>query len=177
MVNIRAGRKANRDGGQNVGARDLPKESERFRGRPSDHTALAVVRGVTHAMKNLGRKRPRSKSGTSAPGASRPTEDRAALALTVVWMLTLLASAGAQGVAALLVTVAWAVGPTAEAPSWPAVMAAALMPAAAITGVLCLSLTPLVWRIRAVKPPLTIVGAAVFVGALPLVVWLVLAFR
>ena len=175
MVNIRAGHEANRDGGQNVGARYLPKESERFRGRPSDHTALAVVQGVTHAMKNLGRKRPRSKSRTSPPAASRPSEDRAALALTVVWMLTLLASAGAQAIAALMLTVAWAVAPGADEPSLPAVMAAALVPAAAITGLLCLALTPLVWRIRAVKPPRTIVAAALLVGALPLVTWLVLA--
>ena len=88
-------------------------------------------------------------------------------------MLTVF-SALAANLAAIL-GVVLARGPAESAAPSPSRMAtAALLTAALVTGLLCLALTPLVWRMRPVKPPLPIVLIAVLVGMAPIVTLVVL---
>lgn len=48
---------------------------------------------------------------------------------------------------------------------------------AAVTGIICLSLTPLVYRFRRVPPPTIVTALAVTVSAIPLAIGIVQSFR
>ena len=113
----------------------------------------------------------------SAPLASAriaPAEDRSVLAVTVLWMLTILSSLAAE-VGALSCFLAMRIWPViAGDPDRRKVMIGALLLAASVTGLLSLALTPLVWRLRPIKPPLAILIAAVLVGMAPFVTLVIL---
>lgn len=96
------------------------------------------------------------------------------LAVTVLWMLTLLCSLAADlgGTACFGFARYWP-APAGQPPLMQ-MMATSLLLVALVTGVLCLALTPLVWRLRRVKPPLAIVLVAVLVGVAPIVTLVVL---
>ncbi len=98
------------------------------------------------------------------------------LAATVLWMLTLLCSLAAEVAAVACYAAArqWP-GPPGE-PRLPRMMAGTLLLAALVSGVVCLVLTPLVWKLRPVKPPLAIVIAAVLVGLAPIVTLVVVSW-
>lgn len=96
-------------------------------------------------------------------------ESRAAVALTVAWMLTLLSTAAA------MVTAACAWGLTLAMPAAPGaphplgLLPGLLIFVACATGILCLILTPLIHRVRVSPAPQSISIAAVLIGIAPLV--------
>ena len=118
-------------------------------------------------MKKSKRKKPSAKSAPPAAAGFRPVEDRTVLALTVAWMLAALCSLAAELI--LLVVIAIEQWTLADDQASGLQMAAgALLLAAVVTGVLCLVLTPLVWRMRPDTPPWPIMAGAILVGILPL---------
>ena len=120
-------------------------------------------------------KRPKKKKrrGDPAGGVGTPPngqESRGAEALTVLWMLTALATLLAESVAAA-VWIALAPRETGAGASL-GLLPAVMLFTALVTGTICLSLTPLVRRLRATPPPRGIVVAALLIGASP---WVLLA--
>ena len=109
-------------------------------------------------------KRKRPSASESPP---RPAEPRSGEALTVLWMLTILATLVAEMAAAA--AAAWAYGRPgpAEGPSMPATLANVMLFTALVTGGLCLLLTPVVRRIRREPPPASVIWSAVAIGASP----------
>jgi hypothetical protein len=94
-------------------------------------------------------------------------ETRAAVALTVAWMLTCMSTAvGSATVLVLRVLMAATVGGGGRHPL--ATVAEMLLAVAAFTGLLCLLFTPLTLRIRRSQPPRSIVICAVLIGLAPL---------
>lgn len=102
-------------------------------------------------------------------------ESRAAVALTVAWMLNCLATA--VGLAVVLVLRLVMLGfPRAEGTVHPlAQMSAVMLFVAVVTGAMCLALTPLAIQVRKTRPPRLVTAAAVVIGVLPIVVLVVLA--
>jgi hypothetical protein len=102
-------------------------------------------------------------------------ETRSAVALTVVWMLTCMSTAVGMFVvvAFRLLMLAFPVAAGAQHPF--ARIASVLLFAALITGVLCLALTPLAYRVRATRPPRAVTIGAVLVGLSPIVLLAVLS--
>ncbi|HEY2414864.1 MAG TPA: hypothetical protein VGI40_21645 [Pirellulaceae bacterium] len=95
-------------------------------------------------------------------------ESRSAVALTVVWMLTCMSTAvGCLVVLALrLLMLAF---PTAASRVHPLGQAAGVLLFVSITtGVLCLALTPLVYRVRTAPPPRPVTIAAIAIGLAPI---------
>jgi hypothetical protein len=102
-------------------------------------------------------------------------ESRAAVALTVVWMLACMSTVVGMAVVGLL-HLGMAVTPVAAGGLHPlARISGVMLFVAIVTGVLSLVLTPLAYRVRMVPPPRAITIAAVLIGLLPLVVLVVLA--
>jgi hypothetical protein len=102
-------------------------------------------------------------------------ESRSAVALTVVWMLTCMSTAvGSFVVLALrLLMLAF---PVAGVRVQPLAQAAdVLLFVAIMTGVLCLALTPLVYRVRLAPPPRQITVAAVAIGIAPIIMLIVIS--
>src|SRR5687768_1646160 len=101
-------------------------------------------------------------------------ESRAAVALTVAWMLTCMSTAmGMVVVLALrLLMIAFPVPVGGIHPL--ARIAGVLLFVVLATGAACLLLTPLVHRVRATAPPRAITVGAVLIGAAPLVLLVVL---
>jgi heme/copper-type cytochrome/quinol oxidase subunit 2 len=113
--------------------------------------------------------------------ASRPVPDslesQAAIALTVGWMLTTMSTlvallvAGAVGLAILV----W---PTDQGREHPlSAISGLMLLVSAATGVVCIALTPFVYRVRRSPPPRTVTVAAVLIGLAPLVTIAVFALR
>jgi hypothetical protein len=103
-------------------------------------------------------------------------ESRAAVALTVAWMLTCMSTAAGMFVvlALRLLMIAF---PVAQGGVHPlGRISGVLLFVALATGVLCLLLTPLVHRVRAAAPPRAITVGAVLIGFAPLVLLAVLTF-
>jgi hypothetical protein len=136
---------------------------------------LAARPGETAPVEKSKRKKRSAKSPPSGGTSSGQAEDRTVVAVTVVWMLTLVCSLAAELVLLVCLALARLLGAPSDAPSLAQVTAGALLLAALVTGVFCLALTPLVWRMRHIKPPLAIVAAAVLVGLAPLVTLVVLS--
>jgi hypothetical protein len=106
------------------------------------------------------------------PGASvqdpDAAESRAAVAVTVAWMLTCMSTAAGTAVAlALRVVMQFAPGGGRQP---LASVAGMLLAVAALTGVLCLLFTPLTYRVRQTPPPRSIAIAAVLIGLAPLAI-------
>jgi hypothetical protein len=121
--------------------------------------------------------RGRTIAGRSVPSRARrrraPHEDRAAEVLTVMWMLTAVATLAAQVVAAaawvvqLYTTVPDDPGTVRIVPTW-------FLFCAAVTGLVCLTVTPLVYVLRRRPPPAPVTWATVVICLLP---WIVVAGR
>ena len=101
-------------------------------------------------------------------------ESRAAVALTVAWMLTCMSTAvGMFVVLALrLLMIAFPVAAGGVHPL--ARIAGVLLFVALMTGVVCLVLIPLVHRVRSAAPPRAITVGAVLIGLSPMVLLVVL---
>jgi hypothetical protein len=104
-------------------------------------------------------------------------ESQAAIALTVGWMLTAMSTlvallvAGTVGVAMLV----WPTDPGREHPL--SAISGLMLFVSAATGVVCITLTPFIYRVRRAPPPRAITIAAVLIGLAPLVTIAVLAIR
>jgi hypothetical protein len=115
-------------------------------------------------------------SRRKSPPAPLPDagESRAAVALTVAWMLTCASTA----VAMVVVLALWLVSlafPFAGPRAHPLVVVAGMLLFVALaTGLLCLLPTPLAYRVRAAAPPHAIGIAAVLIGLAPLITLIVL---
>ena len=112
---------------------------------------------------------------SNGPGRPEELESRAAVAVTVAWMLTCMSTAiGVLLVLALrLLMLAL---PTAEGRAHPLTqMAGVLLLVALTTGVLCLVFTPLALKVRQTRPPQPVVVGAVLIGLSPIVLFAVLA--
>ena len=112
------------------------------------------------------------KKGPSLPDER---ETRAAVAVTVAWMLTCMSTAvGVFVVLAFrLLMLAFPVAEGARHPLGG--MAGVLLFVAIITGLTCLALTPLVYRVRIARPPQAVTIGAVAIGVAPLVMLVVLS--
>ena len=114
--------------------------------------------------------RSRAKRKRRPPeGSSHSTEEpRSGEALTVFWMLTLVATLAAEGIAAATALVALSGGAfEEESPSLLAVLPGVMYFTSLATGALCLILTPLVLRVLREPPPRSIVWTAGIAGAAP----------
>jgi hypothetical protein len=118
------------------------------------------------------------RSKKRPPGAAPPDPDagesRGAVAVTVAWMLLALCTLAAQVVALAV----WLFARTAGIPGRPnylMLVPTTLMMVALLAGILVLALTPLTYRVRRSRPPLSITIGAIVVALLPLIVVLVAA--
>ena len=102
-------------------------------------------------------------------------ESRSAVALTVVWMLTCMSTAVGCLVVLALRLLMLAV-PGAAGREHPLSQAAGVLLFVAIaTGVLCLTLTPLIYRVREVPPPRAVTIGAVAIGCAPIVLLIIVS--
>jgi hypothetical protein len=95
-------------------------------------------------------------------------ESRASVAVTVAWMLTLLITGIALVLAGIIFLVTQTVPLSPIASRNLASLEGLLTITAAITGLLCLVLTVVVYRVRQTPPPISITVAAVIAGILPM---------
>jgi hypothetical protein len=89
-------------------------------------------------------------------------------------MLTMLATLGAEVVGGVLRIF---FGLSDSVPESAQLLPGLLLFVAAVTGLICLSLTPLVYRFRRVPPPTGVTALAVTVSVLPLVVGILQSLR
>lgn len=112
-----------------------------------------------------------------SPRALLGEEPRGSVAVTVSWMLTLLATGGALLIGAATFLLAHSLEIPRQQNNLLLILPGLMLISAAVTGVLCLLLTVVVYRVRRDPPPIAITVAAVFVGCLPLATILVLSLR
>jgi hypothetical protein len=116
----------------------------------------------------LSRSRAKRKQRSPERSSHSTEEPRSGEALTVFWMLTLVATLAAEGIAAATALVALSRGAfDEERPSLLAVLPGVMFFTALATGGLCLLLTVLVPRVRREPPPRSIVWIAGIAGAAP----------
>jgi hypothetical protein len=102
-------------------------------------------------------------------------ESRAAVAVTVAWMLACTSTAVGMFVvlAFRFLMIAFPVAAGRDHPLGR--VAGVLLFVAVMTGVVCLALAPLVYRVRGTPPPQAITIGAVLIGFSPIVMLIVLA--
>jgi uncharacterized membrane protein YidH (DUF202 family) len=103
-------------------------------------------------------------------------ESRAAVAVTVAWMLTCMSTVvGSFTVLALqFLMLAF---PVAERQVHPlGRVAGVLLFVAMTTGALCVALTPLTYRVRAIPPPRPVTVGAIAIGLAPIALFILLMF-
>ena len=102
-------------------------------------------------------------------------ESRAAVAVTVAWMLACTSTAVGMFVvlAFRFLMMAFPVAAGRDHPLGR--IAGVLLFVAVMTGVVCLALTPVVYRVRGAAPPQAITIGAVMIGFSPIVMLIVLA--
>jgi len=97
-------------------------------------------------------------------------EDRASVALTVAWMLAALATLIATAVVLFGEFLLWQFPPQSDDAQPFAFVPDLFLLVATATGMLCLVLTPVVYRVRQDPPPRSIAALAVVAGLLPLAI-------
>jgi hypothetical protein len=121
-----------------------------------------------------------SKSGANKAGRERLPEEeesRPAVALTVVWMLTCTSTAAGL-IVVLALRLLMLLLPAARGGAHPlASVAGMLLLVSLTTGVVCLLLTPLAYRVRRDPPPRAITIAAILIGLAPIVTIAIDALR
>lgn len=134
----------------------------------------------TFAITRLASKKKKKARLASLPPKPRPVdegESRAAVALTVGWMLTLMSTTVALAMALVIGIALLAFPVPAGAPQPLGFLPGLLLFVAAGTGLLCLILTPLIHRVRRAPPPRVITIAAALIGTAPWVTIVVLSLR
>ena len=109
-----------------------------------------------------------------SPRAMFAEEPRASVAVTVSWMLTLLVTAVALVMALIFYLASQGMALPPKSAILLRSLAGLMLLSAALTGVLCLVLTVVVYRVRRDPPPISITVAAVFVSCFPLATMLVM---
>jgi cytochrome c-type biogenesis protein CcmH/NrfG len=120
-------------------------------------------------------KKTRAGSLTRSRPSPEADESRAAVALTVGWMLSALSTLAALAVSGstFLAMLAW---PAPGAPAHPlAPLAGMMLLVAVTTGLVCLALTPLALLTRKGRPPIAVTLGAILIGVTPLVAFIVAA--
>lgn len=108
-------------------------------------------------------------------GRTDEHESRAAVALTVAWMLTCLSTA-AGVLVVLALELLMLTFPAAGGALHPlARMAGVFLFVALATGVLCLVFTPLAIKVRKIRPPRAVVFGALLIGLSPIVLLVLFA--
>jgi hypothetical protein len=121
--------------------------------------------------KNPNKQKPKQHRELGATEINPATgEDRRGEAVTVAWMLTMLATTAAN----VLALVASLVMPTlvakAESPGLALLLPRILLFIAAVTGAVCVVLTPLVYRFRRTPPPEAITAFGLIISILPVLI-------
>jgi hypothetical protein len=118
-------------------------------------------------------KKKKKKTPRPAPRADRPVprltdaESRPSVAVTVSWMLSLLVTLAAE-VIAIPATIISQVNPQPPAAGLSTHQVAELfLFLSLVSGMVCVGMVPLVYRVRAIPPPPVIVLAALVAGAVP----------
>lgn len=124
-------------------------------------------------MSNKNRRSKKAPPG-AAPADPDAGESRGAVAVTVAWMLLALSTLAAQVVALAVWLFARTVGIPGR-PNYLMLVPTTLMMVALLAGILVLVLTPLTYRVRRSRPPLSITIGAIVIALFPLVVVLVAA--
>jgi hypothetical protein len=91
-------------------------------------------------------------------------------AITVAWMLTMLATTGADVLLALAAIVFAPMAKQAEDPRLAPILPQVMLLIASICGIVCLLLTPVVYRFRHDPPPLAITVFGVIASIVPLLI-------
>lgn len=121
----------------------------------------------------MSKKKQRRASRRATPrqvGRHESGENRAAEAVTTAWVLTMMTTLAAE----LVGVVAWALQPEAAETRWPVALVA--LPGlmwfiALVTGLLFLTLTLPVYRLRWRRPPPSFTALGIVASALPLLLW------
>ena len=119
-------------------------------------------------MSKKKKKRPKPSPRRASP-VPQPTdgETRQSVAVTVAWMLTLLVTVAAEVIAVPATIISKAnPQPLGEGVS-TAHIADLFLFLALVTGLVCVGLVPLVYRVRTIPPPPAIVVAALVAAAVP----------
>lgn len=151
-----------------------PKKSQRksqARDKASRAKGPAVTSSRNPTSGNPTSIHPHSTASNASQG---PTESRAADAITVAWMLTVVASLVAESIALISWGIVVQVGPE-ELPRGIVLLPIVMWATSAVTGTLDLALAWLTCRIRSTPPPRPILIAAIVIGGLPLAALLFLA--
>ena len=109
-------------------------------------------------------------SKRSAERSSVPDdkESRASVATTVAWALTTLSCGAAQIIAVVTWLIARSAGIPQGQPNALQLMPQTFIIVAVFTGLLALGMTPVVLRVRQVRPPRVITTAAIVIGLMPI---------
>ena len=117
------------------------------------------------------RKRKQKSKSTRTPAT---VENGRAEFVTVAWMLATMTTLGAEVIGGLLRVVLSVVE---TAPTSLIAFPNLMLFTAAVTGIVCLSLTPIVYRFRRVPPPTAVTVLAVTVSMIPLLIGVVQSLR
>jgi hypothetical protein len=118
-------------------------------------------------------KRSAPKRSNKQRAVESPRDQRAE-AVTVAWMLTMMATAGADVLGAIAAVLLMPMAARADDPRFAPLLPYVLLMIAVVSGLVCLLLTPLVYRFRADPPPraITTFGLIVSLAPILLVLWL-----
>ncbi|HTN76681.1 MAG TPA: hypothetical protein VL096_15590 [Pirellulaceae bacterium] len=121
--------------------------------------------------KNQNRKKRIAKAQQAANAATPTTsDDRRGEVATVGWMLAMLATTAADFFGVLAMLIVPAVTANATNPGLAPLLPRLLLFIAAITGTVCVLVTPVVYRFRRIPPPLPITVFGLVVSVLPVLV-------
>ena len=136
------------------------------------HQTFVYPFAMADTAKKRRKKKRRDQQDGEAPQPALSPESRPAEVATVLWMLTLLATLGAEVLLLIVGTILYYSKLPEDQPAdiQPVnMMPGVLMFIASVAGLICLLLTPVVYRLRNVSPPKAITAVAIFAGALPLI--------
>jgi hypothetical protein len=97
-------------------------------------------------------------------------EERRAEAITVIWMLTAVATLAAETVTLVARAVMWLFADADQLPVVARILPGWFLLCATLTGLLSLALMPVVYYTRRTPPPLSISIAVAVIGLAPLVI-------
>jgi hypothetical protein len=110
----------------------------------------------------------KKKKKTTHPATQFPPEDRRAESVTIAWMLCTLFTFCAEAVGLIAqIALPYAGGDDTSRAAWTLLPQITLV-MSLVTGILCLVLIPLVYRLRITRPPDAITFVAVLIGLAPL---------
>ncbi len=109
------------------------------------------------------------KAKTGRPASRDTGEDRRADAVTVIWMLTGVATLAAVSVAIAATILTNVFGDPEKLTPLAKVLPGWFLFCGMTTGALCLALTPVAWYVRKTKPPRSVMITAVVIGLVPFV--------